>query len=42
MQDRKVKQVLSRSLGEGTVNREDEGGRIWWMYFVFMDENRAT
>jgi hypothetical protein len=26
---------------EGTVNREDDKGQIWWMYFMFMYENRT-
>jgi hypothetical protein len=27
-------------VGEGWVNREDEGGLKWWMYFVYRPENR--
>jgi hypothetical protein len=32
VKDRKVKRVLfSGGMGEGRVNREVEGGQIWWM-----------
>jgi hypothetical protein len=24
----------------GTVSRESEGGQIWWMYFIFLYENK--
>jgi hypothetical protein len=24
----------------GKINREGEGGQIWWMYFVYVYENR--
>jgi hypothetical protein len=43
MKARKIKHVLSRGgdNGKGRVNRESEGGRIWWVYLVFMYENRT-
>jgi hypothetical protein len=28
-------------LGEGRVNEEGEGEQRWWMYFVFLYENRT-
>jgi hypothetical protein len=38
-----VKQVLWKvcASGDGRVNREGEGGRLWWIYFVYMYEKKA-
>jgi hypothetical protein len=42
VKDRKVKRVLfSGGMGEGRVNREVEGGQIWWIHFVYLYENRT-
>jgi hypothetical protein len=41
----KVKQILSGeriSVGRWRVNGEGEEGQIWWMYFVYVNENRIT
>jgi hypothetical protein len=27
--------------GRGKAYRKGEGGQIWWIYFVFMYENRT-
>jgi hypothetical protein len=28
-------------MGRGWVNRQSEGGRIWWMYFVYLYKNKT-
>jgi hypothetical protein len=28
-------------VGGGRLNREDAGGRIWWVYFVYVYERRT-